>query len=69
MTTTTNTAELEDYDPENPEGAPIAPMVDAFTANKSEALEFSRKVKLAPQSIDFVPAPTARAQTSAGSGS
>jgi hypothetical protein len=30
--TTTNTAELEDYDPENPEGAPVAPMVDAFTA-------------------------------------
>jgi len=44
----------------------------SYAANKSEALEFSRKVKLAPQSIDFVPAPTAptaRAQTSAGSGS
>lgn len=44
----------------------------SYAASKSEAQEFSRKAKLAPQTVDFVPAPTAptaRAQTSAGSGS
>lgn len=44
----------------------------SYAAGKAEAQEFSRKVKLTPQRIDFVPAPaapTARAQSSEGNGS
>lgn len=41
----------------------------SYAVGKSEAQEFSKVAKLVPQRIDFVPAPTARAQTSAGSGS
>jgi len=40
--TTTNTAELEDYDPENPEGTPI---VDAFTAAADIPVLFDRPLR------------------------